>query len=75
VARALVADIVPQERRGGAYGLYNAAVGITALPASVIAGLLWQGAGSWGGFGPSAPFLFGASLALLSGILFWRLVR
>ena len=75
VARALVADIVPQERRGGAYGLYNAAVGITALPASVIAGLLWQGAGSWSGFGPSAPFLFGASLALLSGILFWRLVR
>jgi MFS family permease len=75
VARALVADIVPQERRGGAYGLYNAAVGITALPASVIAGLLWQGLGSWPGFGPSAPFLFGAALALLSGILFWRLVR
>jgi MFS family permease len=75
VARALVADIVPPERRGGAYGLYNAAIGITALPASVIAGLLWQGAGAWHGFGPSAPFLFGASLALLSGILFWRLVR
>lgn len=75
VARALVADIVPQERRGGAYGLYNAAVGITALPASVIAGLLWQGAGSWHGFGASAPFLFGAALALLAGILFWRLVR
>ncbi len=64
-----------QDRRGGAYGLYNAAIGITALPASVIAGLLWQGAGSWTGFGPSAPFLFGAVLALLAGILFWRLVR
>jgi MFS family permease len=75
VGRALVADIVPQERRGGAYGLYNAAVGITALPASVIAGLLWQGAGSWHGFGPSAPFIFGAALALLAGILFWRLVK
>ncbi len=75
VARALVADIVPQERRGGAYGLYNAAVGITALPASLIAGLLWQGAGPWTGFGPSAPFIFGATLALLAGILFWRLVR
>ncbi len=73
--RALVADIVPAERRGGAYGLFNAAVGITALPASVIAGLLWQGAGAWHGFGPSAPFFFGAAMALLAGVLFWRLVR
>ena len=73
--RALVADIVPQERRGAAYGLLNAAVGITALPASVIAGLLWQGAGTWTGFGPSAPFFFGATLALTAGILFWRFVR
>jgi MFS family permease len=74
VARALVADIVPDEHRGAAYGLYNAAIGITALPASVIAGLLWQGVGTWHGFGPSAPFFFGAALALLAGILFWRLV-
>ncbi len=75
VVRALVADIVPQERRGAAYGLLNAAIGITALPASVIAGLLWQGAGSWTGFGPSAPFFFGAALALTAGILFWRFVK
>jgi len=74
VARALVADIVPEARRGAAYGLYNAAIGITVLPASVIAGLLWQGAGRWTGFGPSAPFFFGATLALLAGILLWRLV-
>ncbi len=74
VARALVADIVSEDRRGAAYGLYNAAIGITALPASVIAGLLWQGAGTWTGLGPSAPFYFGAALALLAGILFWRLV-
>ena len=73
--KALVADIVPAERRGGAYGLFNAAIGITALPASVIAGLLWQGVGGWHGFGASAPFLFGAGMALLAGILFWRLVR
>jgi len=75
VARALVADMVPAERRGTAYGLYNAAIGITALPASFIAGLLWQGAGAWTGFGPSAPFYFGAALALTAGLLFWRLVR
>ena len=74
VGRALVADFVPVERRGAAYGLYNAAIGITVLPASVIAGVLWQGIGSWTGFGASAPFYFGAALALLAGILFWRLV-
>jgi MFS family permease len=75
VAKALVADLVPEDRRGTAYGLFNAAIGLTALPASLLAGLLWQGAGSWGGFGPSAPFFFGAVLALLAGILFWREVR
>jgi MFS family permease len=75
VAKALIADLVPVERRGTAYGLYNASVGLTAFPASLIAGLLWQGLGSWNGFGPSAPFYFGASLALLAGVLFWRLVR
>ena len=75
VGRALVADFVPVERRGAAYGLYNAAIGITVLPASVIAGVLWQGIGAWNGFGASAPFYFGAALALLAGVLFWRLVR
>jgi MFS family permease len=74
-AKALIADLVTPERRGTAYGLYNAAIGLTAFPASAIAGLLWQGAFGWHGFGPSAPFLFGAVLALLAGILFWGLVR
>jgi MFS family permease len=74
-AKAFIADLVPAERRGTAYGLYNAAIGLTAFPASAIAGLLWQGAFRWSGFGPAAPFLFGASLALLAGVLFWRLVR
>jgi MFS family permease len=74
VAKALVADLVSPERRGTAYGLYNAAIGLTVFPASLFAGLLWQGLGSWHGFGPSAPFYFGAALALLAGLLFWRLL-
>jgi MFS family permease len=70
VAKALVADLIPSDRRGIAFGAYNAAVGLTAFPASFIAGLLWQGAGTWNGFGPSAPFIFGAILALVaSGLL------
>ena len=74
VAKAFIADLVPNEHRGTAYGLYNATIGLMALPASVMAGLLWQGAFGWQGFGPSAPFLFGAALALVAGLLFWVLV-
>jgi len=72
-AKALVADVVTPAQRGTAYGVYNAAVGLTAFPASFIAGLLWQGIGPWGGFGASAPFLFGAALAILAAGLmaFW----
>ncbi len=75
IAKALVADLVPDAQRGTAYGLFNAAIGLTALPASVIAGLLWQGIGTWGGFGASAPFFFGAFMALIAMFLFWRLVK
>ncbi len=72
-ANALVADLVPDQLRGTAYGTYNAIIGILAFPASLIAGLLWQGVGAWQGFGPSAPFFFGGSLALIAAILmaFW----
>ena len=72
-ANALVADLVPAELRGTAYGSYNAIIGLLAFPASVIAGVLWQGIGAWGGFGSSAPFLFGGTLALIAAALmaFW----
>jgi len=68
-AKALVADLVPAELRGTAYGTYNAILGILDFPASAIAGILWQGIGSWRGFGPSAPFIFGGVLALLAALL------
>jgi MFS family permease len=68
-SRALVPDLVRPEVRGTAYGVFNAAVGVMALPASVIAGLLWQGAGTWHGFGAPAPFWFGSALAFASAFL------
>jgi MFS family permease len=68
-ANAMVADLVPETQRGTAYGTYHAVIGILAFPASFIAGLLWQGAGSWTGFGPSAPFIFGGALALIATLL------
>jgi MFS family permease len=67
VAKAFVADLVPVERRGTAYGLYNGIVGIMALPASLIAGILWDA------INPAATFYFGAGLALLAmlGLVFF----
>jgi len=68
-AKAMVADLVPVELRGTAYGTYNATLGLIDFPASLIAGLLWQGIGPWQGLGPSAPFFFGALLALIAAVL------
>lgn len=62
VARAFVADLVPEEKRGTAYGLYHGVVGLTLLPASLIAGWMWQA------YSPAAPFFFGAGLAFLAMI-------
>ncbi len=63
VERAMVADVVPKDTRGTAYGWYNAAVGIAALPASLLFGLLWQRIGPQGAFG------FGAALAAVAAVL------
>lgn len=57
VCRAFVCDLVPVNVRGASYGWYHTAVGISLLPASVIAGWLWHL------IGPAAPFYFGAALA------------
>jgi len=69
-AKAMVADIVPEELRGTAYGTYNAVLGLLDLPASLIAGLLWDGlpAVGWAGFGAPAPFFFGTAMALLAAV-------
>jgi len=75
-AKAMVADIVPEALRGTAYGTYNAVLGLLDFPASLIAGLLWDGLPAWGwrGFGASAPFFFGATMALLAVIamVLWK---
>ncbi|MFC2006119.1 MFS transporter [Chloroflexota bacterium] len=60
VARAFVADLVAEEKRGTAYGLYHGVVGLTLLPASLLAGWLWDAVS------PAAPFYLGASLAFVA---------
>ncbi len=61
--RALLAEFAPGARRGTAFGAYHMVVGVAALPASVIAGLLYDHVSA------SAPFWVGAAAAVLSGIL------
>jgi MFS family permease len=71
----MVADLVPENMRGVAYGTYHAVIGLLAFPSSLIAGVLWQGIGSWGGLGPSAPFIFGGALALIAALLMARMPK
>ena len=68
-AKAMVADLVPPEQRGTAYGGYAAAIGLATLPASLLAGVLWEGLFAWEGFGPAAPFVFGAAMAAVAAVL------
>ena len=68
IFKAYTADIVPRHLRGTAYGLLNLSLGIALLPASLIAGLLWQR------IGPSAPFFFGSAMSLLALVLFAALM-
>jgi len=65
VASAFIADLVPAERRGSAYGLFQGITGLALLPASILAGWLWKAVN------PAATFYLGAGLALLAvtGIL------
>ena len=60
--RALIADLVALERRGTAFGWYNLAIGLGALPASLIFGFVWDRAG------PATAFTMGASLALAAAL-------
>ncbi len=66
VERAWVAGLVPERLRGSAFGYYNAAVGLGALPASVIFG------GVWVAVSPEAAFLLGAAFAGAAALLLVR---
>jgi len=63
VERAFVAEIAPVQIKGTMLGLHSTVAGIALLPASIIAGLLWDT------FGAAIPFIFGAGLSLVSAFL------
>lgn len=62
VERALIAEIAPPHLKGTMLGLHATLVGVALLPASLIAGVLWDT------LGPSAPFLFGAGLSAAAAL-------
>jgi MFS family permease len=61
--KALVADLVEDDKRGTAYGLYAFAFGVTVFPASLLLGGIW----SW--FGATTAFLFSAILSIIAAFL------
>ena len=61
--RAMVSDIVSKELKGTGFGLYNAVLGVTLLPASLIAGTLYDKVNS------NAPFYFGSTMAFIAALL------
>jgi MFS family permease len=65
VEKALVADLVDDEKRGTAFGFYNLAYGITVFPASLIFGLVWSQ------FGAAPAFIMSAMISMVAaGLLF-----
>jgi len=69
VEKAMLADIAEPGERGGAFGWYNCATGIGALPASMIFGFIWQR------FNPLAAFGFGAVLATIAAAALLFMVK
>jgi MFS family permease len=67
--KALVSRLAPAVLRARAFGAYHFAIGLTALPASILFGILWQA------FSPEVAFLFGGGLALVAALLLPPAVR
>jgi len=68
IQKAFLATIIPPDFKATAFGVYAAAVGLAMLPASLIAGWLWDHVS------PAAPFYFGAATATLAALLFSVLI-
>jgi MFS family permease len=62
IQKAFISDLTDKNKQGTGLGIYNALIGFTLLPASLIAGLLYDKVNS------AIPFYFGASTALISAI-------
>jgi MFS family permease len=74
--KAFVADMVSETKRGSAFGLYNFAIGLGTLPASVIFGFLYSYFNmKYPGFGGTVAFGFGGIIALVAMVLLSTIVK
>jgi len=62
--RAFAADLAPKKEMGTALGTFHTLIAAATLPASLIAGFLWEYVNH------TAPFLFGAFIALIATVIF-----
>jgi len=69
VSKALVSDLAPKTLKATAFGTYYTVVGIVALPASLIAGILWEK------FGPPYAFFYGAIMSIAAIITIGLFVK
>ena len=72
IPRAMVPEMVSPEVRGTAYGIYHMVIGVLDLPASFVAGLLWDIFGRV--TGAAVAFSYGAVLAVIAAALLFILV-
>jgi MFS family permease len=61
--KSMISDLIGTNLKGTGFGLYHAVLGITLLPASLIAGVLYDKLGS------NAPFYFGSFMATIAAVL------
>ncbi|MCL5257760.1 MAG: MFS transporter [Patescibacteria group bacterium] len=61
--KTFISDLAPAKTRASLIGAFEMIIGLTALPASLIAGLLWQNLNF------KAPFLFSIGLSLIATAL------
>ncbi|MGZ4908442.1 MAG: MFS transporter [Halobacteriota archaeon] len=69
VSKAFVSDLSPQHLKATAFGTYYFVIGVVALPASLVAGTLWQTVG------PTGAFLYGAAMALIAVLVIGVFVK
>ena len=69
IQKAFISDSVDSNKQGTGLGIYNALLGITLLPASLIAGVLYDKVNS------SVPFYFGAVTSVVSAILLFIMTK
>ncbi|MFB0918743.1 MAG: MFS transporter [Clostridiaceae bacterium] len=69
VERAFISEISPPEVKGTMLGMHSTLVGIALLPASTIAGFLWNT------FGAAVPFIFGSIMSLIAALILYFFMK